>query len=53
MRIIAFLLALVSFVTGLCAIVAGAMMCTPWYGVVFTLLGFGLTVFWLVVAERH
>ena len=53
MRIIAFLLALVSFVTGLCAIVAGAMMPSPLYGAVCALLGLGLTVFWLVVAERH
>lgn len=53
MRLIAFFLALVSFITGLCAIVAGAMLANPWYGAVCTILGFGLTVFWLVVAERH
>lgn len=53
MRLIAFILALVSFVTGLCSIVAGAMFQNPWHGSVCTMLGFGLTVFWLVVAERH
>ena len=53
MRLIAFFLAFVSFVTGLSAIVAGVMLANPWYGAICTILGFGLTAFWLVVAERH
>lgn len=53
MRLIAFLLALVSFVTGLFAIVAGAMMPNPWIGAACTIVGFCLTVLFLVVAEMY
>ena len=53
MRLIAFFLALVSFVTGLCSIVAGSMLANPWYGAMLSIAGFGLTAFWLIVAERH
>lgn len=53
MRFIAFTLALVSFIMGLLAIVGGALFSNPWHGAVCTILGFGLTVFWLIVAERH
>ena len=51
MRLIAFFLALVSFVTGLCAIVAGAMLANPWIGAACTIVGFCLTALFLVVAE--
>jgi len=55
MRLIAFLLATVSFVITLASIVGtiGSFLPSPFHGAVCALLGLGLTVFWLVVAERH
>lgn len=55
MRLIAFTLALISFCTTLASVVGtiGGYMPTPLFGAVLTIVGSGLTLFWLSVAGHH